>query len=130
MASRVYLSETLLRPVGPEQPAGRDLRFEPIFGQILEARRSDDLEKKAPQWDAVADRSLEALQLSKDIRLCCFLTEAALSLDGFPGFRDCLRLTREILVRFWDEGLYPLIEDGDLDYRAGALAWFNERLAD
>jgi len=26
--------------------------------------------------------------------------------------------------------LLPLIEDGDLDYRSGALAWFNDRLAD
>ena len=85
MPNRVYLSEALLQPVRPEQPGGRDLRFEPVFSEILEARRSDDVTGKLPQWDVVAELSLEALQISKDIRLCCFLTEAGIFLDGFPG---------------------------------------------
>jgi type VI secretion system protein ImpA len=112
MPNRVYLSEALLQPVGPEQPGGRDLRFEPVFSEILEARRIDDVTGKQPQWDMVAELSLEALQSSKDIRLCCFLTEAGMFLDGFPALRDCLRLTREIVTRFWDQGLLTLIEDG------------------
>jgi type VI secretion system protein ImpA len=128
MASRVYLSEELLQPVRPEQPAGDDLRFERIFAEILEARRSDDIGAKSSQWDLVADRCLEALLRSKDLRLCCFLTEAAIQLDGFSGLKDCLRLSRELLSRFWDLGLYPLIEAGDLDYRASALSWFNDRM--
>src|SRR5947209_8317625 len=119
MLDRVYLSEALLKPVTVAEPAGRDLRFEPVFREILEARRADDVSGKAPEWDVVAERSLEALKESKDIRLCCFLTEAGIFLDGFPGLRDCLRLTREMLTRFWDQGLLPLIEDGDLDYRSG-----------
>jgi len=130
MPSRVYLSEELLQPVGPEQPGGRDLRFEPVFSEILEARRADDVAGKVASWEVVADRSLEALEISKDIRLCCFLTEAGIFLDGFPALRDCLRLTREMVTRFWDDGLLPLVEDGDLDYRAGALAWFNDRMAE
>jgi type VI secretion system protein ImpA len=130
MPNRVYLSEALLQPVGPEQPGGRDLRFEPEFSEILEARRADDVTGKLPDWDLVVELSSAALQISKDIRLCCFLTEAGVFLNGFPALRDCLRLTREIVTRFWDQGLLPLVEDGDLDYRAGALAWFNDRLAD
>jgi len=130
MPQRVYLDEALLQPVTPEQPGGRDLRFEPVFSEILEARRADDQGGKLPQWDVVAERSLEALLVSKDIRLCCFLTEAGIYLDGFGALRDCLRLTRELLVRFWDQGLLPAVEDGDLDYRAGSLAWFNDRMAE
>jgi len=130
MPQRVYLDEALLQPVTPEQPGGRDLRFEPIFSEILEARRADDQGGKLPQWDVVAERSLEALMVSKDIRLCCFLTEAGIYLDGLGVLRDCLRLTRELLVRFWDQGLLPAVEDGDLDYRAGSLAWFNDRMAE
>src|SRR6266851_5667911 len=114
MASRVYLSEELLQPVRPEQPAGDDLRFERIFAEILEGRRTDDIGAKSAQWDTVADRSLEALRRSKDLRLCCFLTEAAIHLDGFGGLRDCLRLTKELLYRFWGRGLFPAIEGGDL----------------
>jgi type VI secretion system protein ImpA len=130
MPDRIYLSEAVLLPVSIDRPAGRDLRFEPIFAEIIEAKRADEASHKTPDWRKVAERSLEALHLSKDLRLCCLLTEAGIIMDGFPALRDCLRLTRELLTRFWDSGLYPLIEEGDLDYRSAPLAWFNEKMAD
>src|SRR5262245_40759467 len=128
MADRVYFSDELLEPISAQTPAGRDLRYEPLFGQILEARRSDDQldagswekqeGRKVAEWDRVADLCLDALKHStKDLRVTCFLTESAIRLDGFRGLRDCLRLTKELLYRFWDHGLFPAIEDGDLDYR-------------
>ena len=139
MAARVYFSEELLQPISPENPGGRDLRYEPVFSQILEARRADDLlnvgawekegGRKAAEWDKVADLSLQALHEStKDLRVACFLTEAALYLDGFVGLRDCLRLMKELIYRFWDTGLFPAVEAGDLDYRASALGWLNDRM--
>jgi len=141
MAGRVYFSDELLQPISPESPGGRDLRYEPVFGQILEARRADDQldigawekegGRKAAEWDRVADLSLQALQeSSKDLRVACFLTEAAIYLDGFPGLRDCLRLIKELIYRFWDLGLFPAVESGDLDYRASALGWLNDRMPD
>jgi type VI secretion system protein ImpA len=141
MPGRVYCSDDLLQPISAESPGGRDLRYEPVFREILEARRSDDQlsagawekegGRKAAQWDRVADLSLEALkESSKDLRLACFLTEAGLYLDGFEGLRDCLRLTKELIYRFWDSGLLPLVEDGDLDFRASALGWLNDRMPD
>jgi type VI secretion system protein ImpA len=139
MADRVYFSDELLQPISPETPAGRDLRYEPLFSQILEARRADDRfdvgawekeeGRKAAEWDKVADLSLSALkESSKDLRLACFLTEAAIHLDGFGGLRDCLRLMKELLYRFWDQGLLPAIESGDLDYRASSLTWLDDRM--
>jgi type VI secretion system protein ImpA len=139
MSDRVYFSDELIAPISAQNPAGRNLRDEPIFRQILDARRSDDqlnagdwktLEgPKVAEWDRVADICLEALKAdSKDLRLACFLTEAAIHLDGFHGLRDCVRLTKELLYRFWDLGLFPAIEDGDLDYRASSLTWFNDRM--
>jgi len=91
MPDRVYFSDELLQPISPETPAGRDLRYEPLFSQILEARRADDRfdvgawekeeGRKAAEWDKVADLSLAALtESSKDLRLACFLTEAAIHL--------------------------------------------------
>jgi type VI secretion system protein ImpA len=141
MADRVYFSEELLQPISPESPAGRDLRYEPLFNQILEARRADDRlgvgawekeeGRKVAEWDRVADLTLGALKdSSKDLRLACFLTEAAIHLDGFPGMRDCLRLIKELLYRFWDSGLFPSVEEGDLDYRASSLTWLNDRMPD
>jgi len=139
MADRVYFSDELLQPISTETPAGRDLRYEPLFSQILEARRADDRfdvgawekeeGRKAAEWDKVADLSLSALrESSKDLRLACFLTEAAIHLDGFGGLRDCLRLMKELLYRYWDLGLLPAVESGDLDYRASSLTWLDDRM--
>jgi hypothetical protein len=55
--------------------------------------------------------------------------EASIKLHGFAGLRDTLRLTRELMVRFWDKGLYPAIEDGPED-RSGPFEWLNDRLVD
>jgi type VI secretion system protein ImpA len=139
MADRVYFSDELLQPISVESPSGRDLRYEPLFGEILEARRADDAlslgawekedGRKAAQWDRVAELSLTALKDStKDLRLACFLAEAAIHLDGFAGLRDCLRLMKELLYRFWDLGLFPAVDEGDLDFRASSLTWLNDRM--
>jgi type VI secretion system protein ImpA len=141
MADRIYFSDELLQPISAESPSGRDLRYEPLFSQILEARRADDnlslgtWEKeegrKAAQWDRVAELALGALRDStKDLRVACFLAESSIHLDGFAGLRDCLRLIKELLYRFWDQGLFPAVEGGDLDYRASSLSWLNDRMPD
>ncbi len=139
MADRVYFSDELLQPISPETPAGRDLRYEPLFSQILEARRADDRfdvgawekeeGRKAAEWDRVADLSLAALrESSKDLRLACFLTEAAIHLDGFEGLRDCLRLMKELLYRYWDLGLLPAVERRGSRLPGQFADWLNDRM--
>jgi type VI secretion system protein ImpA len=56
-----------------------------------------------------------------------WLLEALVKRHGFAGLRDGMHLLRELQERFW-EGLYPEIEDGDLEFRAGPLNWLNEKL--
>ena len=141
MSGRIYFSDELIAPISVHNPAGRDLRAEGLFREILDGRRSDDQldtgawekeeGRKVAEWDRVAELCLSALKdSSKDLRVVCFLTEAGLHLEGFSALRDCLRLTKELLYRFWDKGLFPGIEDGDLDYRASALSWINDRMPD
>ena len=141
MPDRLYFDDELLQPISDHQPCGEDLRYDSLFKQIVDARRSDDQlatgawekveGRKVADWKEVADLSLGALKTrTKDLRFCCFATEAAIHLDGFAGAKDCFRLTKEYLYRFWDLGLFPTIEDGDLDYRAGALTWMNDRMPD
>ena len=131
MPDRVYFSDELLQPISAENPADGIcgmILFSPnsrgAAGRRPSQRRGLGKEegRKTAQWDRVADLALDALkENTKDLRLACFLTEAAIYLDGFEGLRDCLRLTKELIYRFWDPGLFPLVEDGDLDYRASSL---------
>lgn len=141
MSGFIIFGDELLQPISPERPCGVDLRYEPLFGEITEARRSDDnLDvgawakeggRKAAEWDRVANLCLGALrEKTKDLRIACFLTEAATELDGFEALRDGLRLITALLGRYWDQGLYPSIDDGDLEFRASPIGWLNERVPD
>lgn len=131
----------VLEPVSPEKPAGEDLSASTDWVKIRKARPDtyDILDKgnftredaAGAKWPALMELATSALtSRSKDLRLAIWVTEAAINLHGFAGVRDGLRTVRELLARYWDSGLYPLIEDGDLDSRAGPLEWLNEKLAD
>src|SRR5579871_4736244 len=131
--------DDLLDPISADQPAGIELRWTPEWDRIREARRSDDgldpgkwakKETKSADWRLTRDLTRTALrERTKDLQLAMWLTEALIKLDGFAGLRDGLRLTRELLSRYWDKGLFPVMEDGPED-RAGPLQWLNDKLVD
>jgi type VI secretion system protein ImpA len=137
MASPLILDfETLLAPIPGDNPSGESLRGATPYDAIQEARRSDDdldqgdwvRETKVADWPAVIKIATEALVTkTKDLQLSVWLVEALVKRYGFPGLRDGLRLLRELQECFWDS-LYPEIDDGDLEFRAGPLGWLNEKL--
>jgi type VI secretion system ImpA family protein len=139
MPTSPLLSDDLLDPITAEQPVGADLRWTPEWDRIKEARRADDgldsgkwvkKDRKASDWRLVKELLTTALrERSKDLQFALWLTEANIKLHGFPGLRDGLRITRELMVRYWDQGLYPTIEDGPED-RAGPFEWLNNKLVD
>jgi type VI secretion system protein ImpA len=139
MSTQPLLSDDLLDPISPEEPAGTNLRWLPEWDRIKEARQSEDglqagkWAKKDPRsanWPLALELTTTLLrQRSKDLQLAMWLTEANSKLNGFAGLRDGLRLVRELMVRFWDAGLYPVIEDGPED-RAGPFDWLNEKVTD
>lgn len=139
MSTEPLVSDDLLDPISADQPAGVDLRWTPEWDRIKEARRSDDgleagkwakKESKTADWRLVRELILPILrERSKDLQLGMWLTEANLKLHGFEGLRDGLRLTRELMIRYWDKGLYPPMEEGPED-RAGPLQWLNDKLVD
>ncbi len=127
---------SILSPIPGDNPAGADLRYEAVYDEIKEARKADDeLERgdwqrdlKAADWSKVVQLSCAALaQKSKDLQLAVWLTEGLVKTDGFQGFALGLEVINGLLQNFW-EHLYPEIEDGDLDYRAGRLAFLNDSL--
>ena len=138
MASEVTIDiDALLAPVGGDKPAGESLRYAGAYDAIQEARRADDpnlpqgdwkREIKTADWRQVIALSRDALSSkTKDLQIAAWMAEALVRQNGFAGARDALRLLSGLQERFWD-GLFPEIEDGDLEYRAGALEWLNDKL--
>jgi len=123
--------EALLSPIEGDDPCGGMSRFDPIFDEIKKARSEenrDAIEGGAVQadWRLVIARTGEALQSrAKDLMLAAYLTEALSEAEGFAGFRDGLRVVTGLLERFWD-GVYPRIEEEDLDRRLAPLMWMTE----
>ena len=124
----------LLAPIPGSDPAGSDASFSDQFDRIREARRADDPALAQGEWQTelkVADwreaQSLSEdilLRTSKDLQAAVWLGEAAVSRYGLEGATDTFELLIGLLETYW-EGLYPRADDGDLEERAGKLAWFN-----
>ncbi len=129
--------EAILTPVPGENPAGEDMRYLPLYDEIKEARRADDLldrgdwnrELKTADWDKVISLSTEALsQKTKDLQIAAWLLEALIKTEGFEGAEAGLDILVGFLDTFW-EHVYPEVEDGDLDYRCGPLEFINDKLS-
>src|SRR5215472_15955557 len=123
------LPDTILRPIPGENPSGQNLRYDPVYEKVKEARREED-DLPQGEWShavKVADSALvvrlavDALSnKSKDLQLAAWLTEALLREDGVGGLTQGLDLDQELLQNFRDT-LYPVAEDGDVELRAAPL---------
>jgi len=127
-----------LEPIEGENPAGPNLRYEPVYDEIKRAREEEDDNIPQGEWKRelkVADFPLaeklatEVLtERSKDLQVAAWLTEAWTREKGFPGLASGLELMRRLMEEFWDH-LYPAIdEDGDLEFRAVPLEWVGRYL--
>jgi type VI secretion system protein ImpA len=139
MATRVF-DERVVAPLATSRPAGDDLSASADWVTIRKSRPNEyDTEDKQgweradaakADWSVLKQLTENALcTKTKDLRIAWLLMEASIKLHGFAGVRDGLWAIRSLLVGFWDSGLYPLIEDGDLDMRAGPLGALNSQLA-
>ena len=125
------LRADLLTPIAGDNPSGANLRYDPVYDQIKEARRQDDAgpqgdwqrERKLADYRVVVELTSKMIaERSKDLQLAVWLTEAALHREKFAGLLQGLELLRGMLEQFW-ETLYPEIEDGDLEPRIVLLGW-------
>ncbi len=128
--------DAILAPIPGDNPAGEDLRYNPVYEEIKEARRSDDAlnrgdwqhEIKRSDWDKVITVSVNALtKKTKDLQIAAWLTEALINTEAFEGLAAGLQILTGLMVKYWEQ-LYPLIEDGDLDFRAAPVEFLNEKL--
>jgi len=133
---RVIDLDALFAPIPGENPAGEDLRYSPIYDDLKEARRADDLlergdwqrEIKASDWGKVISIAVETLsKKSKDLQIAVWLTEALIKTEGFSGLATGLRIMLGLLKNYW-ENLYPPIEEGDVEFRAAPIQFVNDKL--
>ena len=130
------LLEALLAPDARRQPRGRDLRYDPRYDQVKEARREDlDLppgglatERKVADWPQVVKLSGQLLaNETKDLQLGGVAYGSAAEARGLAGTGDRARIgARGILDRYW-ERCYPEWDEDDPELRAGPLEWVGSR---
>jgi type VI secretion system protein ImpA len=127
------LRDEVLNPIAGESPGGVDLRYDPLFDKIKEARRADvdapqgewTTTLKTADWPLVIKLSKEALSTkSKDLQIAAWMTEALLKREGFSGLASGLDVLGGLGEQFWDS-LYPEIDDGDAEMRAAPLEWID-----
>jgi type VI secretion system protein ImpA len=123
------LVDELLQPIPGANPSGQDLRYDPVYDAIKEARREDDnlnqgawqTERKVADLPKTISLSTDALKKrTKDLQIAAWLTDALLRKEGFPGLAMGLKVCHGLLDKFWDT-LYPPIEEDDLELRAAPL---------
>ena len=107
--------DDLLNPIEGPNPSGSNLRYDPVYDKIKEARREED---QPPPGMTERDRkvadNLLVIKLTtdlltnktKDLQLAAWLTEALLKRKSFAGLKDGLALCYGFVDKFWDT-VYP-----------------------
>ncbi len=132
------LPEGLLNPIPGQNPSGQNLRYDPVYDKIKEARRADEeyqLSEEASKRDVwasaikkadfvlVTKLATQALaEKTKDLQIAAWLTEALVAQERIPGLTQGFELLRGLVGNFWDT-VYPEVEDGDLEIRAAPIEW-------
>jgi len=124
--------DAMLQPVSDESPSGENLRYSGLYDEITEARRADDdlnqgdwqTELKVADYRKVIDLAVGPLtSATRDLQIAAWLSEALIRQYGFAGLRDSMKLLTGLQVNFWDT-LHPEVDEGDMEGRANAIAWF------
>lgn len=119
----------LLEPLSAENPCGEDLEdtqllasFDAyrIFGQS--APLSDETD-----WREIRDRSVEALEKSKDFRLLTHLASAVVRTEGFGALAETLAVGAQWFEK-WGTEVFPRVDE-DAILRRNALNGFADRMA-
>jgi type VI secretion system protein ImpA len=130
------LPDDLLKPIEGPNPSGANLRYDPVFDKIKEARREEDQpppgltehDRKVADNPLVIKLTTDLLtNKTKDLQLATWFTEASLKQKGFAGLKDGLGLCFGLVDKFWDT-VYPELEDGDAQSRGAPLGFVGTKL--
>lgn len=122
--------ETLLAAISPQAPCGPNLDEDAAFCALVDAARCLPKERivgpsdasDEPNWRELSSTAQSLFARTKDLRIAATLAKAQLRLSGLVGYSAGIRLTRELLDRYWDS-VHPVLDpaDGDATMRVNAL---------
>lgn len=143
--------EAILAEIPGDQPVGTDLRedYTPtsVYFRLRDARAdARDAERQADspdrqgdgggdealagKWRPVATLAAGALKEStKDLEIATWLTEALVRTAGLEGLKAGAEVIGRLVERYWD-GIFPLPEEGDMEFRVAAVAGLSGQGAD
>lgn len=130
------LPDDLLNPIEGPNPSGDNLRYDPVYDKIKEARREEDQpppgmtehDRKVADNPQVIKLTTDLLtKKTKDLQVVAWLTEAWLKQKGFGGLKDGLALCYGLVDKFWDT-VYPELEEGDSQSRGAPLGFLGTKL--
>lgn len=134
---RVIDLDQILAPIPGDNPSGEDLRYTELYEEIRGARKSEDdipmgewqRETRTADWERVISTAADALATrTKDLQIAAWLTEALAITEGFEGLSTGFACLEGLLGNYW-ETVYPVIEEGDIEYRLAPFEFLNDRLS-
>jgi len=121
--------QALLQPITEDQPCGENLEDTQLLASFDSFRlfgQPTTLDP-TPEWAAIRDAAIEALNKSKDLRLLAHLGTALLWTDGLRPFVETLKIASAWLETNWS-GIYPQVDE-DAIFRRNALNCFADQMA-
>ena len=128
--------DAVLKPISAGQPGGVDPRDHASFELLKEARREEDAasqgdwkrEVKVADWSKAIQIATTILSTEgKELQVAAWLAEGLVRKQGSAGLRDGLKILKGLHEQYWDS-FYPLVEDGDMEFREGRLVALNKVL--
>lgn len=112
--------DRLLEVISPDLPAGQDLEYDPVFGEMERAAEGKEEQQfgdtiipaEEPDWRILKTKAEGVLAQSKDLRAAVYLTKALIRTNGYTGLKDGLKLIQGLIDGFWDS-LYPQLDPED-----------------
>ena len=133
------LLAALLAPFAGGPPAGTDPRHDVTpnsrYFRLRDARADARAEERmadndpsiqetgARHWKIVRDLAIQVLtEGGKDIEIAAWLAESLVRSDGLDGLTISARLLQGLIERFWNDGVYPALDEDGPETRLAAIA--------
>ncbi|MHB1024441.1 MAG: type VI secretion system protein TssA [Desulfobacteria bacterium] len=115
------------QPIRPDQPAGDDVRYDPLYEELLAEvdKFSSPSASGAVDWNKVVKLSSDILsQKSKDLLVASYLAIALIQTKKFEGVEIGSRIYRDLIECHWD-ALFPA--KARMRGRIAAIEWWAEK---